>query len=77
MDTALYAKKYSGRQPYYELDVKGSNVLLEYLGSDKKTVAQRYRSAKISLPGDIEQTQRALKIIFDRYCPPEKQQAPF
>jgi hypothetical protein len=77
MDTALFAKKYSGRQPYYELDVKGGNVILEYLSSDRKTVAQRYRSAKISLPGDIEQTQRALKIIFDQYCPREKPQAPF
>ncbi len=77
MDTALFAKKYAGSRPSYELDVKGDGVILEYLAPDQATVAQAYRSAQIPLPGEIEQTQRALKVIFSDYCKAQKPQTPF
>src|ERR1043165_5746395 len=31
MDDAIFGKKYSGARPYYELDVKGDDVVFEYL----------------------------------------------
>ena len=77
MDDAIFGKKYSGARPYYELDVKGDAVVIEYLNLDKKTVAQGYRSAQIPLPGDIEQTQKALRIIFTDHCKAEKPKSPF
>jgi hypothetical protein len=77
MDDAIFGKKYSGSRPYYELDVKGDDVVFEYLNLDKKTVVQSYRSAQIPLPGDIDQTQKALRIIFTDYCKAEKPKAPF
>ena len=77
MDEALYDKKYSGRNASYELNVKGDDVVIEYLSADKTTVAQGYRSAHISLPGDIEQTRKALNIIFSSYCKSEKPTTPF
>ena len=77
MDGAIFGKKYSGARPYYELDVKGDDVVIEYLNPDKKTVAQGYRSAQIPLPGDIDQTQKALHIIFTDHCKAEKPKAPF
>lgn len=77
MDDALFDKKYSGRSVYYELSVKGDDVVIEYLNLDKKTVVQGYRSANISLPGDIDQTRKALRIIFDDYCKVEEPRTPF
>ena len=77
MDDAIFGKKYSGSHPYYELDVKGEDVVIEYLNLDKKTVAQGYRSAQIPLPGDIDQTQRALRLIFTDHCKAERPKAPF
>jgi hypothetical protein len=77
MDDAIFGKKYSGARPYYELDVKGDDVVIEYLNPDKKTVAQGYRSAQIPLPGDIDQTQKALRLIFADHCKAEKPKAPF
>jgi len=77
MDGAIFGKKYSGARPYYELDVKGDDVVIEYLNLDKKTVVQGYRSAQIPLPGDIDQTQKALRIIFTDHCKAEKPKAPF
>ena len=66
MDDAIFGKKYSGARSYYELDVKGDDVVIEYLNLDKETVAQGYRSAQIPLPGDIDQTQKALRLILRR-----------
>jgi hypothetical protein len=77
MDDAIFGKKYSGSRPYYELDVKGDDVVIEYLNPDKKTVAQGYRSAQIPLPGDIDQTQKALRLIFTDHCKTEKPKALF
>lgn len=77
MDTAAFDKIYAGSQVRYELEVKSDQVLLEYLDIDKKTVAQAYRSAHIPLPGDIEQTRKALKIIFTDHCKAEPPKTPF
>jgi hypothetical protein len=72
MDDALFDKNYSGSHVFYQLNVKGDDVVIEYLSPDKKTVTQGYRSAQIPLPGDIDQTQKALRIIFSDHCKPEK-----
>ena len=77
MDDALFDKKYSGSRVAYELSVKGDDVLVEYLDPDKKTVILGYRSAQIPLPGEIEPTQKALRIIFSDHCKPEKPKVPF
>ena len=77
MDDASFDKKYSGSRVYYEMDVKGDDVVIEYLNLDKKTVVQGYRSAQIPLPGDIDQTRKALGIIFADHCKAEKPKAPF
>jgi hypothetical protein len=76
MDDALLDKKYSGSRVDYVLDVKGDDVIVEYLSPDKQTVAQSYRSAQVPLPGDIDQTQKAFRIIADQ-CKPQKSNAPF
>jgi hypothetical protein len=77
MDNALFDKKYSGSRVSYELNVKADDVVIEYLDVDKKMVIQGYRSAQVPLPGDIDQTQKALRVIFTDYCKPQKPQTPF
>ena len=77
MDDASFNKKYSGSRVYYEMDVKGDDIVIEYLDLDKKTVLQGYRSAQIPLPGDIDQTRKALGIIFTDHCKVEKPKGPF
>ncbi len=77
MENAVFSKTYAGSQTLYNLEVEGDSVLIEYLNTDKTTVAQAYKSAQIPLPGNIEQTQKALNIIFRDYCKPDQQQSPF
>jgi len=77
MDTARISKKYAGSQTLYELEVEGDDVVLEYLKADKTTVDYGFRSAHISLPGEPDQTEKALALIFSQYCKAEKPQAPF
>jgi hypothetical protein len=77
MDIARISKKYAGPQVLYELEVQGDDVLLEYLSADKRTVAYGFRSAQISLPGNIDQTEKALKIIFAEHCKSDKPKSPF
>lgn len=77
MEDALFDKIYSGSQVVYKLDVKGNDTIIEYLSSDKHTVRQQYRSAQIPLPGDIDQTQKAFRIIFADYCKPQNPKGPF
>lgn len=76
MDDALFDKRYSGSRVNYVLDIKGDDVILEYLSPDKQTVAQSYRSAQVPLPGDIDQTRKALQIVED-HCKSKKSNAPF
>lgn len=77
METAVFSKTYAGSQARYNLEVDGDKVLIEYLGPDKTTVLQGYKSAQIPLPGNIEQTQKALNIIFRDYCKADQQKSPF
>lgn len=77
MSDALYDKRYSGRRVFYQLNVKGDDVVIEYLDADRKTVTTAYRSAQIALPGDIDSTRKALAIIFRDYCKPEPRRVPF
>jgi hypothetical protein len=77
MDISRIMKKYSGPQILYELEVEGDDVLLEFVNLDKTTVAYGFKSAHISLPGNFDQTEKALQIIFSEYCKPDKPKAPF
>ena len=77
MDTARISKKYAGSQTLYDLEVEGDEVIFEYLKPDKVTVDYGFRSAHISLPGDPEQTEKALALIFSQYCKREKPSTPF
>ena len=77
MDISRISKKYSGPQILYELDVEGDDVLLEYLNADKTTVAYGFKSAHISLPGNIDQIEKALRLIFADRCKADKPKSPF
>jgi hypothetical protein len=77
MDISRISKKYSGRQALYQLEVEGDDVILEFLKGDKTTVDYGFRSAHISLPGNPDQTERALGIIFGEYCKAEAPKSPF
>ncbi len=77
MDVARISKKYSGVQTLYELEVAGDDILLEYVEADKTTVDYGFKSAHISLPGKIDQTEKALRIIFGEYCKAEAPKSPF
>ena len=68
---------YTGRQANYQLDVEGSNIVVEYLDLDKRTVINGYRSAQIPLPGDIDQTKKALALIAARCTQGGAQKLPF
>jgi hypothetical protein len=63
MDTAFINKTYAGSETIYSLDVKGAEVIVEYLNPGKSTVLHGHKSAQISLPGDIDQTNKALALI--------------
>ena len=63
MDTAFINKTYAGSETIYNLDVKGAEVIVEYLDIGKSTVLHGHKSAQISLPGDIDQTNKALALI--------------
>jgi hypothetical protein len=76
IDGARITKKYAGARTLYELDIESDNVIIEYLGLDKTTLVQGYRSAQIPLPGDIDQTQKALRFVAGR-CRPNQSKNPF
>jgi hypothetical protein len=76
-DTFHISKIYAGPQVSYELSVRGDDIIVEYLNIDKVTIEFGLKSADIPLPGNIEQTERALHLIFDEYCKPEKPKMPF
>lgn len=76
LDAARFNKRYSGSRTMYDLDVQGDDVILEYLALDKTTVLQSYKSAQISLPGDFDATQKALRIISGD-CKAEGPKPPF
>ena len=75
-DNSIITKTYAGRQTLYKLEVESDNVVVEYLSVDKTNAVQAYKSAQIDLPGDIDQTQKALKVIADR-CNGDQSKSPF
>jgi hypothetical protein len=77
MDVSLISKKYSGTQTLYELDVDGDDIILEYLTLDKTSVIQGFKSAQISLPGNIERTQKAIQFIYAERCKTDQPKTPF
>lgn len=77
MDVSRISKKYTGRQVFYELEVEGDDIIVEYLNADKRTVQFGFKSAHIPLPGNIEQTEKALKLIFAEHCKSDKPGSPF
>jgi hypothetical protein len=77
MDVSRISKTYSGRQTFYTLEVEGDDVIIEYLNLDKTAVVSRYKSAQISLPGNITQTEKALHLIFSEHCKADDPKPPF
>jgi hypothetical protein len=78
MDHARFNTRYSGVRAFYELDVRGEDVILEYLDPTTRSVLQSYRSAQIALPGGLEQTRRAIDVVFaDGNCKPSEAKTPF
>jgi hypothetical protein len=77
MDAVRISKTYSGRQTFYTLEVEGDDVVVENLAADKKAVVAGYRTAQISIPGDIDQTEKALHLIFTDHCKADKPKPPF
>jgi hypothetical protein len=72
MDISRISKRYAGRRVLYELEVEGDDIIFESLKADKTTVEFGLRSTHISLPGNIDQTEKALKLVFAEYCKPDK-----
>jgi hypothetical protein len=77
MDSSRISKTYSGRQTNYTLEVDGDDVIIEYLKLDQTTILNGYKSAQISLPGNIDQTERALHLIFTEHCKSDRPKTPF
>jgi hypothetical protein len=75
-DNSRISKDYAGRKTLYRLEIESDTTVIEYLTADKTGVTQSFRSAQIDLPGDIEQTQKALKVIADR-CKGDGSKSPF
>jgi hypothetical protein len=66
LDEPNITSTYSGRHVSYQLDAAGDQIVVEYLNPDKTTVTIGYRSAQIPLPGEIDQTKKALGLIAER-----------
>ena len=75
-DNSKITKNYAGRKTLYKLEVESDNVVIEYLTNDKATVVQAFKSVQIDLLGDIDQTEKALKVIADR-CNGAQSKSPF
>src|SRR5437764_10024013 len=76
MDSARISKTYSGQQISYILEIQGDGIVVEHLNPDKTTVARAFNSAQIALPGNIGQSEKALRVIADQ-CKPEEPKSPF
>ena len=69
-DRSRFETSYSGRIANYVLFVEGDDDVVEFLNPDM-TVAHGHRTARISVAGDLDQTERALQVISDQ-CRPKK-----
>jgi hypothetical protein len=77
MEIYRISKRYAGRRVFYELEAEGDDTIFESLKADKTTVEFGLRSIHISLPGNIDQTEKALKLVFAEYCKRDKQKSLF
>jgi hypothetical protein len=77
MEDSRINKTYAGRQESYELEVGGDDIIVEYINIDKTRVEFGLKSVHISLPGNIDQTEKAFHLVFDEYCKAEKAKTPF
>jgi hypothetical protein len=77
MDASRINRTYAGAQAMYELEVGGDDTVVEFLNIEKTKVDFGLKTAHISLPGNIDQAERALRRIFDDYCKPERPKLPF
>jgi hypothetical protein len=69
-DWFRFETRYVGRTPTYQLYVEGDEDVVEFLNTDM-TVSHGHRTARFALPGDIDQSKRALQLIADE-CKPDK-----
>jgi hypothetical protein len=76
LDSAKISKLYSGQQIVYVLELQGDDIVVEHLNPDKTTVTRAFKSVQIALPGNIDQSEKALRIIAD-HCKPEESKSPF
>ena len=65
LDSPRFEKVYSGRTPNYRLVAEGDDNVIEFLDADM-TVSHGHRSVQIPLPGDFDQSQRALRVIAEQ-----------
>lgn len=65
LDAPRFEKVYSGRTPNYRLVAEGDDNVIEFLNPDG-TVSHGQRSVQIALPGDFDQSQRALRVIAEQ-----------
>jgi hypothetical protein len=77
MDVARITTKYAGTRTLHDLEVAGDDIIVEYLRLDKKTIDYGLRSAHIPLPGSLDVTEKAFKIVFDEHCTAKKSESPF
>jgi hypothetical protein len=56
---------------------KSKAMMSSYLKADKTTVDYGFKSAHISLAGNIDETKKALHLIFAEHCKPDKPKSPF
>ena len=77
LDDPRFDSTYAGRQPRYLLEAQSDQTVVEYLSPDKKTVVNGYKTAQIPLPGDFDQTKRALQLIAARCKRDDQPKLPF
>ncbi len=68
LDAPRFEKVYAGRMPNYRLVAEGDDNVIEFLNPDG-TVSHGQRNVQIPLPGDFDQSQRALRVIAEQ-CKP-------
>lgn len=70
LDSPRFEKVYAGRTPNYRLVAEGDDNVIEFLNPDM-TVSHGHRTVQIPLPGDFDQSQRALRVIAEQ-CKPKR-----
>ncbi len=77
LDDPRIDSTYAGRQALYQLDAQSDRVVVEYLGLDKTTVVNGYKSAQVALPGNIDQTKKALQFLATHCSRDDAPKLPF